>query len=133
MNASRAKVAGITAMAGLAALAIMWAALTSNLRTVKLTDEGAAISTSDQHIAWPDMRIDVNAASAAELAMLPGLGPSLAERIVAYRQAHGPFASLDDLMRVKGIGPAILERLRKFAVAQQPVAQPQPQAQPTGD
>lgn len=63
------------------------------------------------------MRIDVNSASAAELALLPGLGPSLAQRIVDDRAAHGPFKSIDDLDRVRGIGKAIIERLRPYAVA----------------
>jgi competence ComEA-like helix-hairpin-helix protein len=68
-------------------------------------------------VRWPDARIDVNAAGVAELCLLPGVGPGLAERIVADRDAHGPFAGLDDLVRVHGIGPAILERLRCCAVA----------------
>jgi len=64
------------------------------------------------------MRIDVNKAVDAELALLPGLGPSLAQRIVDDRAAYGPFKSVDDLDRVRGIGKAIVERLRPYAVAQ---------------
>lgn len=43
---------------------------------------------------------------------LPGLGPVLAERIVADREARGPFRTAEDLLRVPGIGPKRLERIR---------------------
>lgn len=56
--------------------------------------------------------VDVNAAGAAELQTLPGIGPVLAERIVAWREAHGPFASVDALLDVSGIGPAVLGQIR---------------------
>ncbi|HEX8431920.1 MAG TPA: ComEA family DNA-binding protein [Longimicrobium sp.] len=61
--------------------------------------------------------VDINAASAAELDALPGIGPALAERIVAYRQEHGRFATTDDLARVPGIGPAAVAKLRGRARA----------------
>jgi competence ComEA-like helix-hairpin-helix protein len=56
--------------------------------------------------------VNVNAAAATELAQLPGLGPATAERIVAHRRTHGPFASLEGLLDVPGIGPTTLERMR---------------------
>lgn len=56
--------------------------------------------------------LDLNRATAAELARVPGVGPALAERIVHAREAGGPFASVDDLRRVRGLGPAKLDRLR---------------------
>jgi competence ComEA-like helix-hairpin-helix protein len=56
--------------------------------------------------------VDVNRASVTELTALPGIGPALAERIVAAREEDGRFRSVDDLLRVSGIGPAKLERLR---------------------
>jgi competence protein ComEA len=49
--------------------------------------------------------LDLNRASAGELALLPGIGLRLAERIVADRQARGPFRSVQDLERVRGVGP----------------------------
>ena len=57
-------------------------------------------------------RPSLNRATAAELVCLPGLGKALAERIVADRQAHGPFRDIADLARVPGIGPVRSERLR---------------------
>jgi competence protein ComEA len=55
--------------------------------------------------------IDVDVADATALDALPGIGPSLAGRIVAERAANGPFGSLDGLQRVRGIGPALAGRL----------------------
>ncbi len=53
-------------------------------------------------------KVNLNTASQAEIESLPGVGPTLAQRIVEGR----PFRSLEDLDRVKGIGPKLLERLR---------------------
>lgn len=60
-------------------------------------------------------RISINAADAAALDELPGIGPVTAEHIVADRNANGPFASVDDLDRVPGVGPATVEALREVA------------------
>lgn len=49
-------------------------------------------------------KVNINAATAAELDALPGIGPSTAEKIIADREANGPFASTEDLKRVSGIG-----------------------------
>jgi competence protein ComEA len=59
----------------------------------------------------PPPPVDVNHADADALATLPGIGPSLARRIVDDRAAHGAFASVDDLDRVSGIGPSTIARL----------------------
>jgi competence protein ComEA len=58
--------------------------------------------------------IDPNTASAIALQSIPGIGPSKAEAIIEYRNQHGAFGSLDDLLEVKGIGPATLEKLSPF-------------------
>jgi len=57
-------------------------------------------------------RVDLNTADAQALATLPGIGDVLAGRIIAYRAAHGPFRSLEELDRVTGIGEALIEGLR---------------------
>ncbi|MBC7093246.1 helix-hairpin-helix domain-containing protein [Candidatus Bipolaricaulota bacterium] len=56
--------------------------------------------------------LNVNRASAEELEKLPGIGPALAARIVAFREAHGPFRTVDDLLAVPGIGPKTLAGFR---------------------
>ena len=58
--------------------------------------------------------IDINTASAGELVRLPGIGPAYALRIVAYRDAHGPFTCTDDLMNVRGIGTKKFLALRRY-------------------
>ena len=62
--------------------------------------------------APPPGPLDLNHAGADELSRLPGVGPGLAQRIVAARETDGRFASVDDLRRVRGLGRARLERLR---------------------
>jgi competence ComEA-like helix-hairpin-helix protein len=56
--------------------------------------------------------VELNAADAPTLELLPGIGPALAARILVSRREHGDFSSVDDLMRVRGIGPRRLEALR---------------------
>lgn len=56
--------------------------------------------------------VQLNQATAEELQVLPGVGPALSERIVAYRTEHGPFKSIDQLIEVKGIGEAKLAKFR---------------------
>ncbi len=55
--------------------------------------------------------LSLNTATAADLESLPGIGPVLAARIVAYREQSGPFRSIDQLIEVAGIGPAVVGSL----------------------
>lgn len=59
-----------------------------------------------------DKLVNINTATAEELATAKGIGDAKAEAIVAYREQNGPFKSVDDLTQVKGIGPQLLARLR---------------------
>ncbi|PSJ47291.1 competence protein ComEA [Zobellella endophytica] len=56
--------------------------------------------------------IDINTATTEQLSLLTGIGPAKAEAIVEYREANGPFGSVDDLAKVSGIGPATVEKNR---------------------
>jgi competence ComEA-like helix-hairpin-helix protein len=62
--------------------------------------------------------VNVNAADQAALEQLPGIGPVLAQRIITYRAAHGPFKSVDALAQVNGIGPKSLDKLRPFVTVE---------------
>lgn len=63
--------------------------------------------------------VDVNAAVAEELDDLPGVGPVLAERIVAFREENGPFESPEDVMDVPGVGPALYEDIAPYIGGQE--------------
>ena len=54
-------------------------------------------------------KININKASAVELTQLNRIGPKLSERIVEYREKHGPFERPEDIMQVRGIGPKTFE------------------------
>ena len=56
--------------------------------------------------------LNLNAAEAAALTGLPGVGPTLAARIVAYREENGPFGDVDELSQVQGVGAALVEQVR---------------------
>ena len=59
-------------------------------------------------------KININTATAAELEALPGIGPVLAQRIVDYRKANGPFAAIEDIKNVSGIGEGIFEEIKEL-------------------
>jgi competence protein ComEA len=54
-------------------------------------------------------KININKASAVDLAQLKRIGPKLSERIVEYREKHGPFERPEDIIQVRGIGPKTFE------------------------
>lgn len=58
--------------------------------------------------------LDINLASAEDFQKLPGVGPKLARRIVAYRQKHGPFRRMEDLMAIQGMGFKKWKALRPY-------------------
>jgi len=60
--------------------------------------------------------VSLSLATPEELETLPGVGPVTAQKIVAYRQEHGPFTSVDQLDAIAGIGPKRLESLRELVV-----------------
>lgn len=78
-----------------------------------LATAGAAAGASKgSEAATADAPIDLNQASAAQLTRLPGIGEALAKRIVDFREQHGPFKRVEDLMKVKGIGEKSFQKLR---------------------
>ena len=82
--------------------------------------QGGYTVTAQQEIPLPageQMLIDVNTADAETLQKLPGIGPALAERIVAEREANGPFSGAEDLTRVEGIGEKTAQDLAPYIIA----------------
>jgi competence ComEA-like helix-hairpin-helix protein len=61
------------------------------------------------------LALDLNSATAEDLAALPGIGPALAQRIVDYRTTHGPFKKIEELEdKVLGFGPKKLESIKAY-------------------
>ena len=56
--------------------------------------------------------ININTASSTELEALPGIGPTTAQKIIAYREQNGPFINTEDIINVSGIGPGTYERIK---------------------
>ncbi len=83
-------------------------------RSIQQAGTPVAPPASRQEIEEPPLRspLNVNTADVATLQALPGIGPALAERIVADRKARGLFRTPEDLRRVPGIGPKRWERIR---------------------
>lgn len=77
----------------------------------------ATRSSRSRRASEPALRphgIDLNRSTAAELERLPGIGPSLAAKIVAERERNGPYGGAEALLRVPGIGPRKLELIRPY-------------------
>jgi competence protein ComEA len=75
---------------------------------------GPASGMGNSPSSSPNPTINLNAATLEDLDTLPGIGPATAQKILDYRQTHGPFRSVDELRAVSGIGPAKLEQIRPF-------------------
>jgi competence protein ComEA len=61
-------------------------------------------------------KLNINTATSIEFQMLPGIGKKKADAVVAYRSAHGPFKSVNELDKIKGIGKARLNAVRPFCM-----------------
>lgn len=86
------------------------------------------LSTTAAHAAGPSTSgvVNVNSATAEELTLLPGVGPTKAQAIIRYRTEHGAFKRVEDLAAVKGIGEKGLVKLRPHvALEGKTTAQPE--------
>jgi len=80
----------------------------------RLACHGVVGPPAADHCFAQARRIDLNAASVADLMTLPGIGRTRAVAVVLHRVRHGRFRSLDDLVRVDGLGPATVASLRPY-------------------
>ena len=95
----------LAAFAGLLALLVIGRAI----RVAVVPDPAASPGEANATLT---LRIAVNTAEPDELRLLPGVGATLAQRIVEHRERHGPFASIEDLEAVSGVGEVTRQRLR---------------------
>lgn len=100
-----------------------WRSRSQGTSGVEIVPEGVSrVSPDAQRVAavaadrpWaPGERLDPDLATAKELTRLPGVGPTLAERIVTDREENGPFRTIEGLERVSGVGPATIRRLTPY-------------------
>jgi len=75
------------------------------------TNLAAAASSADEK-KQANVPVNINTAAAEQLTAIPGIGEAMARRIVEWREEHGPFGRIEDLMKVKGIGEKSLEKMR---------------------
>lgn len=66
------------------------------------------------HLLLLGQKVDVNQAGRRDLEAIPGIGPSLSERILQYREEHGDFRELSGLLDIRGIGPKSLSKIREY-------------------
>ena len=92
----------------LCGLLMLWFQDRAQLRESGIVTE---ISIPQEEILLDLSPLDLNTATAEELAQLPGIGEELARRIVEYRESSGPFETLEQLMEVSGIGEGKLSAL----------------------
>ena len=91
------RIVTVTLLAALAATPAVAAVVTESIT--------ATAAVGERH-----NKVNINTASAKELQKLEGIGHAVAERIVHYREAHGPFKRLHDLEKVPGVGREVLEK-----------------------
>jgi competence protein ComEA len=101
----QAVVAGLT-LAALVSVATYW--------LVRGGASGHLIEIDRAPRQAASFQLDVNLADWPEISVLPGIGETLAQRIVESRAQQGPFVDLEELLRVRGIGPKTLERMRPY-------------------
>jgi competence protein ComEA len=88
------------------------------MKLLKHTALACVLALAAMQQAAANDPIDINTASAEVLAQaMSGVGLKRAQAIIAYRNEHGPFADIDDLLGVRGIGPKVLDKARERLTA----------------
>ena len=84
------------------------------LAALAATPVSAAAPAAPKPAASEARPVDLNSADTATLESVPGIGKSLSQRIVAFRDKNGPFQSVDDLLKVQGVGEKSIQKLRPY-------------------
>lgn len=80
------------------------------------TYDQITLQQTEERLKTPETsgKININIATYDELLLLPGIGPTLAERIIERRNNHGEFTEVDELLEINGIGPAKLDGIKDY-------------------
>lgn len=113
MESEKDRIRRLYAGFGVLACILLLVALLYYPPLFSLGDPPVAMSISEPQVGVAE-KINLNTADAERLQTLPGIGPARAEAIVAYRQQHGNFSSVEDLLEVKGIGEKILAGIEDY-------------------
>ena len=100
-----------TAMIVTALTLMPWTTMAAD-KSTKTSGHTATVSAT----VGSEAKVNINTAGVKELSTLDGIRPKVAERIIAYREAHGPFKKPEDLKKVDGVGKAVFERNRERVV-----------------
>ena len=102
---------------------MMAALLVLGLGTTTLAAQESGRVPAPKPSAASVIPVNLNTATTAQLESLPGIGPATAERIVEYRQEHGGFKKIEELMNVRGIGEVSFLKLKALVTLTQPRAE----------
>lgn len=112
----KAEAADVNAVGGKGEVDPPAAAEAGNIEPIKTEDHAeskpAAEGNSAETPQDQDGKVSINTAGTLELQEIPGIGEKKAQAIVEYRNAHGPFGSVNELTNVKGIGDKLLEKMK---------------------
>ena len=87
-----------------------------NLAVVVHDQSMVRVPFCGENTAEENGKVSLSTASKEQLTSLPSIGPATAERIIEYRETHGPFKDIDDIVNVSGIGESTLETIRPYVV-----------------
>jgi competence ComEA-like helix-hairpin-helix protein len=100
---------------------MLWAAVILGCVWYFVTDRGfRPIDIDEANSQSSQFVVEVNSASEHEFACLPGIGEKMAQSIIAFREEHGPFESIDSMTEVPRLSPRLLDKVRSFLYLEPP-------------